>query len=200
MTSRTNPLAVLKPIVVEVTAEYGMTVHLGTDSISIPQRDAALDFLNGKLSSSDVFRLLESKSGQGFAIAGSTSKSARDGIDEVNSLIAPKFARTGTLSLKTVRQGRRKVGVEATLKLGSLYGLGATLPRLDTDPSQALRLDHRGSTVVFSLKKPGRDDEQLIRSAVRVADAFGVYILRVPRHIEDEDSDAKLIPAFDFQD
>ena len=201
MTSQANPLAGLKPVVVERTDNHAIKVWLGIDVISREARDAALQYLEGELSSSSgTFRLVESTAGQPFALAGTTTEYTGNLRDVIATIIKPKYQYFGKVSLKTVRnEDRRKVGVQCTIELMGRYGLNEKLPVLDVPPAQALRLQHNGATVTFSLDKPGRSDKQLIRAAVKVAGAFGVYVGSPPHSIADSDQEAKLFPAFDYR-
>ena len=191
-----SPLTALKPVVVLATHEHAASVVLGVSKLGTDQRDAAIAYLNETVGSS--FRLNETAEGQPYTLYGCTS--AYTGSDEfrevVENLIRPKFLRTGTLKMEVVRRARQMVGVECVVTATS-RGL-TNLPELATDPAEVLGLIHEGSSVAFTLRGPNRKDGELIKDALRVAAAFGVYIERPPTQVSDADRHARLYREFDY--
>jgi hypothetical protein len=208
-----NPLAVLKPLVVIDTHEHACTVVLGADSVSRQQRDAAIEYLNKVLGSggSNSFKLEESTTGGLYKLSGYADKYT--GGDEfraaVATLVQPKFFHTGGLSLKIIRaDSRHMVGVEGTLTVTG-RGLPRALPALAENPAEVVGVVHDGSSIFFSLKnlvkvvdgKPEMvTDADLIGDALRVATAFGIYVDKPPTVVADSDKLARMYTRYNLPD
>jgi hypothetical protein len=199
-----NPLAVLKPLVVVATDNYATSVVLGVDSVTRDQRDAAIKFLNELIGSGGYdssFKLIDSGLGGLYALRG-TTKLVTSG-DEfraiVNAGIQPEFHRVGELKIEIARKNtRHMIGVECTLTASS-RGSRQEIPELDTVPPEVHGLVHEGSTVAFSLKNvTDKKDSELIAAALRVANAFGVYVDNPPSKVGDKDPRARMYPEFNY--
>lgn len=193
-----SPLAALLPVAVLTPAEHAIDIVLGADSVSRDQRDAALAYLNEALGSgSTSFKMQDSAPGKPYVLHGTTDYTGSAEFRELClKVVQPEFPFVGTLTMTAARAVDRKLrGVECVVTAVSRSSLlRLTLPTLDATPEGALAMEHEGNAVAFTVREPDRDDEELIKDALRVAAAFGVYIERPPTEVKDEDRRARLYP------
>ncbi|HEU4716063.1 MAG TPA: hypothetical protein VFS14_04505 [Candidatus Saccharimonadales bacterium] len=194
-----SPLVALKPLVILTPADHALDIVLGVEGITRSQRDAAIEYLNETLAGSDSFKLGESRRGGEYVLHGTTA--AYVGDEEFHALcqatVRPKYPFVGELTMKAARLDRKLMGVECVVTAKFRSSLRTpVLPQLDTTPSEALALEHEGNAIAFTVRDPDRPDSDLIKDALAVAAAFGVYVEKAPRQVADEDRRARLYPEF----
>lgn len=198
-TGKKTPLTALEPLVVLTPADHALDIVLGVETITRAQRDAAIEYLNEALAGSDSFKLGESRRGGAYILHGTTATYVGD--EEFHALcqktVRPKYPFVGELTMAAARLDRKLMGVECVVTAKFRTTLRTpVLPQLVTTPSEALALEHEGNAIAFTVRDPDRPDGDLIKDALAVAAAFGVYVEKVPRQVTDEDRRARLYPEF----
>jgi len=192
-----NPLSALEPLVVLTPADHALDIVLGVENLTRTQRDAAIEYLNEALSGSDSFKLGESRPGGAYVLHGTTAVYVGD--EDFHALclktVRPKYPFVGELTMTAARLGRKLMGVECVVTAKFRSSIRTpVLPELDATPEGALALEHEGNAIAFTVRDPDRPDSDLIKDALAVAAAYGVYVEKVPRQVTDEDRRARLYP------
>lgn len=197
-----NPLAALKPTVVLMSSEHGITVLLGVDTISTEQRDAAIAYLSEKLSNgTSSFRLENSSAGQPYKLTGSVREytGSSEFRQEILDTVNPAFRRVGALTMEVTRQNRRMIGVECVVTVANERGTNIAPLAAPTDkPDEVDEIQYEDREVAFTLKDPTRGFDELLSDALRVAKAHSVYVEQPPNRLLDRDRRAGLYEQFDY--
>jgi hypothetical protein len=196
-----NPLAALKPTVVLMSSERGITILLGADTISTVQRDAAIAYLDEKLSSGTYFRLENSSPGQPYKLAGAVREYTGNPEfrQEILDVVNPAYRWTGTLTMEAVRQNRQMIGMECVVTAANERGPNiAPLTVLTDKPDEVLAIQYDDREVAFTLKDPTRGFAELLDDALRVAKTLSVYVEQKPNRFNDKDRRAGLYDQFAY--